>query len=227
MTEDPGRPTPGGGFRRDGGGLEFDRVANFSDAVYAIAMTLLVFDLRVPSHLPKDASTAELLRGLTGIESGAFGFFLGFTLLGRYWVAHHRFFRALGSIDGRLVSLNLVYLAMVAFMPFPVSLLSHFEANRFSFGLFALSMASISLLEAVMFGYAARRGHIRVAVSRAALRHEMVGACAPVAVMLLSLPLAFWNTTAALASWLLMWPIGVWLSRREPADYRLLRTPPS
>jgi uncharacterized membrane protein len=223
MTERDERPLPEGSFGRDDESLEFGRVVNFTDGVYAIAMTLLVFDLRVPPRLPHTAGTAELLASLTGLESGAFGFFLGFTLLGRYWVAHHGFFRALRSIDTRLMGLNLIYLACVAFMPFPISLISHFEANRFSFGLFAVSMATISLLEAVLFYYAARRGHIRMALSPEAVRHEMIGACAPVAIMLLSLPIALWSTTAALLSWLLTWPIGVWLKRHEPEDYRTLR----
>lgn len=223
--EEEERPLPTGSFARENAGLEFDRVANFSDGVYAIAMTLLVFDLRVPPHLAKDASLGEMLRSLTGIESGAFGFFLGFVLLGRYWMAHHDFFRALRSVDTRLIGLNLVYLAMVAFMPFPISMISHFEANGFSFALFALSMAAISLLEAILFYYAARSGHIRARLSEESVRHEMFTACAPVAVMILSLPLAaFWNTTAALTSWFLVWPIGVWLSRHAPPEYRAFRT---
>ena len=216
-----------GCFARDNTGLEFDRVVNFSDAIYAIAMTLLVIDLRLPAELPKDVSAAELFRALTAIETGAFGFFLGFVLLGRYWMAHHAFFSVLRSVDARLISLNLVYLAVVAFMPFPVSLISAFEANGISFGLFALSMAAISLLEVVMIHQAARRGHIRVPLSPAAVRHALIASGVPVLIMLLSLPIARWSTTAALLSWLLMWPTGVWINRREPEDFRLLRRPPS
>lgn len=58
-------------------------------------------------------------------------------LLGRYWLAHHQFFASLRSIDRKLIALNLVYLAFVAFMPFPVALISEFEQNPLAFYIFA------------------------------------------------------------------------------------------
>jgi len=119
-------------YRRHGEGLEFDRASFFTDAVYAIAMTLLVVELRVPG-----GSDADLAAGL-GEEAWAIvGFFFGFILLGRYWMAHHAFWASLATIDGRLVALNLVYLAFVAFIPWPVGLVSRHPHAFSAFALFA------------------------------------------------------------------------------------------
>lgn len=218
--DDPTPPRPAGAsFARENGGLEFDRVSFFSDAIYAIAMTLLVVDLRVPDLAP-DAGGVALFAALTNLESGVFGFFLGFLLLGRYWVAHHRFFRLLGRVDGRLISLNLLYLALVAFMPFPVSLLSQFSANVVSVVLFGLCMAAISLLELVMLRYAAAAGLTRRPPSAATLRFATLASGTPPLIMLASLPLAAWSPGLALLSWLLMIPVGRFIDRRQPADFR-------
>lgn len=206
-------------FERENRGLEFDRVSFFSDAIYAIAMTLLVVDLRAPD-LPEGAGASDLLAALTDLESGVFGFFLGFLLLGRYWIAHHHFFRLLGGIDGGLISLNLLYLAFVAFMPFPVSLISQYGGDAVSFVLFALSMATISLLELVMLLRAVRGGLTRVTPSREVLRYCVLASGSPAVIMLGSLPLALWSTTAALLSWLVMIPLGRWVDRIRPPGFR-------
>jgi uncharacterized membrane protein len=94
-------------------------VAFFTDAVFAIAMTLLIVTVQVrPLNGPIDAP-GTLLGAMTGLWPQIFSFFLAFLLLGRYWMAHHAFFSGLKSIDRRVVAWNLVYLAFVAFLPFP------------------------------------------------------------------------------------------------------------
>ncbi len=191
----------------------------FSDAIYAIAMTLLVVDLHVPKLAP-DAGGVALLAALTEVESGVFGFFLGFLLLGRYWIAHHRFFRLLGRVDARLISLNLLNLALVAFMPFPVSLLSEFSVNVVSVVLFGLCMSAISLLELVMLRYAVRAGLTRRRPSASSLRFATLASGTPPLIMLVSLPLAAWSPSLTLLSWLMMIPLGRMIDRREPADFR-------
>jgi uncharacterized membrane protein len=133
-------------FRRHGSGLEFDRVSFFTDAVYAIAMTLLVVDLGIPHVGDAPGALADALAGET---AGIIGFFIGFIVLGRYWLAHHQFFSILASVDTRLIGLNLVYLAFVAFSPFPVGLISDYEGDSLSFLIFAGTMAMISGLESL------------------------------------------------------------------------------
>lgn len=211
MSDEPGEAP--GRYLREGAGLEFDRVSFFSDAVYAIAMTLLVVELHVP-----DVATAALWPAIRDEWYGIFGFFLGFLLLGRYWLAHHRFFGSLKSIDQRMVAVNLVYLALVAFCPFPIGLISAYEAAPSAFFVFAAVMAGISTLEAVLFWMAVRGGHLRRRMRPATVRFGLTAALLPVGVMLASLPIALWSTTAALLSWMAAIPINLWMERRTPGD---------
>ena len=105
-------------------------------------------------------------------------------------------------------------------MPFPVALLSEYERNPVSFFLFAGCMATVSLLELVMFLWAARRGHLRFEATPEVVRFGVVASGIPVLVMLASFPLALWNTTLALLSWLILFPLAVLTHRRVPRPLR-------
>ncbi len=133
-------------------------------------------------------------------------------------MAHHQFFAGLVRVDRSLMNLNLIYLAFVAFAPFPVALISSYEEDPTAFVLFALVMAAISGMEVAMFLYAAWRGYFRRPISPALMQFWIIGSGAPVAVMLLSIPLAFASTSLALLSWLIMFPLGFYLNRRAPPD---------
>lgn len=98
--------------------LEFGRVVNLSDAVFAIALTLLVFTL--------DASAVSLDR-ITGVfvdqTGGLIAFVLSFAVIANFWWIHHRFLSNLGRFESGLILLNLMLLGAVALIPFPTSLL--------------------------------------------------------------------------------------------------------
>lgn len=210
------RSLPRGTHARDGDGLEFERVSFFSDAVYAIAMTLLVVELRVPALLGNAADPQAMLAALNEEFPVMLSFFIGFLLIGRYWLAHHQFWSGLRAVDARLIGINLVYLAFIAFLPFPVGLIGRYEANPISFLIFATCMALISGLEVVMFAYAARKDLTRAPVSAAVYRYGLIASGAPVVLFVLSMPVAFINTTLALCCWLLMIPWSAFLRQRAP-----------
>jgi uncharacterized membrane protein len=221
---DPTRPPPpAGSYFRGDRGLEFDRVSIFSDAVFAISLTLLVVALKVPDVPDGETDAAALAAALQVLAPNMLGFFLGFALLGRYWLAHHEFFAGLRSIDKSLIRLNLIYLAFVAFMPFPVAILSEYERNEVSYLLFAVALAVVSLLEMVMFVLAVARRHTREEVSPATLRFGLIASGAPVAAMLLSIPAALVDTDYALAIWLALLPVGAVINRLDPEGRRRRR----
>lgn len=201
-------------FEREGRGLEFDRVSFFTDAIYAIAMTLLVVDLKLPETAPDLNQPGNLLQAIGDVRWQIFGFFLGFLLIGRYWLMHHMLFAKLKSIDQTLVKVNLAGLGFVAFSPFSVMLISRYEDNWVAFLIFAGNLAMISGLKLVLLILAARRGHFADQPASFQLRHDVIDAAIPVAVMLLSLPLAAISTSAALLSWLLIIPFSAFTDRR-------------
>lgn len=206
-------------------GLEFERVAFFTDAVFAIAMTLLIVSIDAPRLVADSMDPQILWQELRDMLPEFFSFFLAFLLLGRYWMAHHELFAALKGVDRSLIAGNLVYLAFVAFLPFPTELVGRYESNPVSVVCFALCLAAISGMESVLFRIAYRHDLLARAISPEEYRVGMIQSSTPVALFLISIPIAFWNPTVALLSWLLAIPLGILLDRRTHVDSRAIMAP--
>jgi uncharacterized membrane protein len=114
-------------------GRELDRIVFFSDAVFAIAITILVLDIRVPDGL----SPAELPAEVLGLWPKYLSYVVSFLVLAIYWQAHHRVFRPIRGYDGTLVWLNFLFLMAVAFLPFPTSLLGEYGREQVSVVIYA------------------------------------------------------------------------------------------
>ena len=102
--------------------LDLDRLIFFSDGVFAIAITLLALDLRLPPG--DDVSTsADLTRAILRTAPRFLSFFISFQVIGVFWLAHHRIFGLIGRFERGLAMLNLLFLLCIVFMPFPTSIL--------------------------------------------------------------------------------------------------------
>lgn len=104
------------------GDLALDRLVFFSDAVFAIAVTLLVLDIHVPS-LPHMVSIEESWGAFADLTPSFFAFVLSFLVIGRFWMGHHERFRSLRHFDQRLMWPNMIYLLAIAYMPFATAFL--------------------------------------------------------------------------------------------------------
>jgi uncharacterized membrane protein len=123
---------------KDGGSLHpqvlLERLTFFSDAVFAIAMTLLVIEVRLP-HL-HERSDQALGQALLNIYPNYVGFVVSFLVIGRFWVGHHRVMGMLAATSERLVWRNLFFLMAVAFMPFPTAVFSEYASLRVGVGVY-------------------------------------------------------------------------------------------
>lgn len=99
------------------------RVEAFSDGVFAIAITLLVLEIRVPSSDQID-DPAKLIRALGALWPSYVGYLLSFVTIGIIWANHHNLFRLVGRVSHGLVLANLLLLLTVGFVPFPTALLA-------------------------------------------------------------------------------------------------------
>jgi TMEM175 potassium channel family protein len=188
-------------YERSGTGLEFDRAAFFSDAVYAIAMTLLVIGIGFP-HV----RDSELGSKLASLDSEIISFFLGFVILGFYWISHHSLMAQLRAVDTTFLAINLLYLAVVAFLPFPTSVVGSNGSVPLAIVLFACSLAAISIFEVALYVCAHRHDLLTRRPSDAQYRHDIAAGLIPGIVFLASMPLAFVTTNLALVSWILILP---------------------
>ena len=202
-----------------------DRLQFFSDAVFAIAMTLLVIDITVPEV--KNASGKTLWIALVEDWPALLAYALSFLVISLSWRGHHNKFRFIKRYDARLISINLLLLFFIAFVPFPTSVLSEYGDVAPAVVLYAATVAVITLAQAAAWLYAYRAGLTDESVDAAffgwVLRNEL---STPI-VFLLSIPVAFlWNPRAAMLFWILSWPVSVILGAYEPKD-RASRSPGS
>jgi uncharacterized membrane protein len=97
--------------------FQVERIAFFSDAVFAIAITLMVIEVR-PPRLPENADTREAVMALLEMLPQFFGVLLSFFLIAVFWHRHHQLMRHVGNYDGRMIRLNFLLLASVVLLPF-------------------------------------------------------------------------------------------------------------
>lgn len=110
------------GGEAENGGNATARIEAFSDGVFAIAITLLVLEIRVP-HVEEGASLPGALLALWPSYSG---YAISFLQIGVIWANHHNRFRFVKRSDHVLLFLNIVFLMCVAFIPFPTALLAEY-----------------------------------------------------------------------------------------------------
>jgi uncharacterized membrane protein len=201
--------------RFERGSEEFGRVLAFSDGLFAIAMTLLIVAVTVPT-LTDAGSVDELADALNDKSAEFVSFFISFAVIGRYWVAHHQFFGRLAAMDGGLIAINLVYLAFIAFLPFPTDLLGTYFENPLSVAIYAVNVAIVSGLEVVLFRHAHRRGLFRDEMPEEIYRWGAIQSASPVLFFLLSVPVAFASTEIAVACWFLGLPFAIITQRWAP-----------
>jgi uncharacterized membrane protein len=203
--------------RRDDA-FEFERAGFFTDAVFAIAMTLLVVAIAVPT-LRHASSSSDLLDALDGKASEIVAFFIGFSVLGNYWLANHRFLGYLDGVSSTFLGVMLVYLGCVAWLPFPTALLGAYVENPIAVVLFAASASAVSGLEAILLRRSVRDGLFHQVVPQPAYRFALRASLLPIAFFVLSVPLAFVSTAVAISVWFLTFPGELLLERWKPASY--------
>ena len=135
-----------------GGPVDADRVLAFSDAIFAIAITLLTLKLEVRPGLHGSAFTRELRDLLPSL--GAYA--LSYLILAQLWLVHHRIFSVIARVDNPILTRNLAFLGLIAIMPFPVRLLSDYHDRPLAVAVYALTFILALLLQRALWTYATR-----------------------------------------------------------------------
>jgi uncharacterized membrane protein len=209
--------TPKGALKRyERGSEEFSRTLTLSDGVFAIAMTLLVVGIALPT-ISDSSSASDLLDALNDLSESIISFFISFAVIARYWTAHQEQFSMLARMDRGFVGLNLVYLAFIAFLPFPTDMLGNYFQNPISIVTYAINVSIVSGMEVVLFRRAQRAGLLARELPEDVYRWGVLVSTAPVAFFILSTPIAFLSTEAAVGFWLLALPFQLLvLNRHKP-----------
>lgn len=134
-------------------GKQLERVVFFSDAVFAIAITLLSLELKIAP------GPAPFWERLGQSSAKIFGFIITFAIVGTYWWVHNRIFSRVRAIDGGGVALNLLNLALIAALPFPTALFSeHAGVGEVQF--YAGTICLCGLAQFALWRYLVARGFV-------------------------------------------------------------------
>lgn len=190
--------------------MGLERLVFFSDAVFAIAITLLALEIRLPVEAT-NLTNQNLLAVLLSIWPKYLSFIISFLVIGNFWIAHHRRFSLLTRYDNRLLVLNLLMLMSIAFIPFPTAIISE-NGNRTATIFYALAIIVTGLLSALLWWYTAWENRlIDKSVDKQEVRRNLLSILTTPAVFLLSIGLAFINPDLGKFSWILTAPAALML----------------
>jgi uncharacterized membrane protein len=190
-----------------------ERLIFFTDAVVAIAMTLLAFDLRIPD-LTRVISNGAAIAALWGkpYRLGYLAFLISFVVIGNHWRAHHRLFRNVSRLDARIISLNMVWLLMIVIMPFATRVLSGTGAFGIRFGLYAVIQVIAMLTALLMSRHVRANALLRPGAPGSGTRYDDATLLTVATMFAISIPVAF-VTQWAFAVWVATVPAARLISR--------------
>jgi uncharacterized membrane protein len=181
-----------------------DRIINLSDGVFAIAITLLVLDIRVP-NIPENMVTGELPTALLSLWPKYLGYFLSFVGISVFWSIHHSIFRPIRAYDRVLLYLNFLFLMMVAFVPFPTSLLGEYGDHQLPVAIYAATLTVGRLLLTTIHWYSTRDDRLlEEAQDPSTVRFFLIRGLMIPTIFLLSIVVSFLSVSAAIWMWFVM-----------------------
>ena len=123
------------------GSFTKNRVEAFTDGIFAIIVTLLILEIKVP-HLGQQESVAELLASIVALSPKFISWVISFLTICIIWMNHHRVFDMFKGINVGLFWLNTHLLLWVCFLPFPTALLGDYPRNPLAVAFYGIAMAA-------------------------------------------------------------------------------------
>jgi uncharacterized membrane protein len=183
-----------------------DRLVFFSDAVIAIAMTLLAIDLPVPSVPAGQLRTnAGLWNAFANNWSNQyFPFLLSFVVIAAYWRTHHHMFRYVARLGPGVVQLNFAFLLMIVLLPFVTRVLGADGSHQIGVVLYAAAIALVATILGVLALLLRRGGLLTDDAPPDALRYTVRANFLAAAMFAVTIPVAFVDSSLAKWLWLIL-----------------------
>ena len=180
--------------------MNHTRLDQLSDGIFAIVMTILVFDIKIPAiwgPIDNMGLWVQIKQLLPLLLSYVLSFFLLFT----YWRAHHFFISIYAkNIDSMLTNINALFFMLISLVPFSTSILGGYIKNELSIIIFSIHIILIGLTLYWMRRYVLFSEHIKnPEISKREIRGSTIRTLAPVFFAIVAIPLCFWSIQASLA----------------------------
>jgi uncharacterized membrane protein len=187
-----------------GAGFETTRIEALADGIFAVAMTLLVLDVKLPDSEVYGSNQA-LIDRLLSLEHVYVMYLVSFIVLGMFWVGHHAHFHYIRYVDHTLLWINLIFLFGITSVPFGTDLLGSHNKLTFPYLYFGSKVLVLSGLLIAQLVYLRRHPELAqpsltADVARRIVKRMAIFALVPV----LSMLAVFYNTRLALYLYFLL-----------------------
>jgi uncharacterized membrane protein len=187
-----------------------DNLINFSDAVFAIAITLLVIDIKLPEGL-HGGGGHYLLSALVDLWPSYLSYIISFVVIAVYWYNYHKIIYYAAEADNKIAFLNIVFLFTVTIMPFTASMLGRYGEESVAVAIYAASVAVGNAVLFLLWRHILRKYLLAdKALSKRNVDYLYMRAGFPIVVALISMVLAIFSPFVA-TIFLLLDPVSLWL----------------
>ncbi|OGI95535.1 hypothetical protein A2917_03220 [Candidatus Nomurabacteria bacterium RIFCSPLOWO2_01_FULL_42_17] len=168
------------------------RLDQLSDGIFAIVMTILVFQIHIPA-IWGPIDNQSLWREIIKLLPVFLTYILSFALLFTYWRAHHFFVSIYAkNVDSMLININALFFMLISLVPFSASILGQFSKNELSVIIFGIHIILIGLCLYWMRRYVLFSPHIKnPEISQHEIRGSTIRTLVPVIFALIAIPLCF------------------------------------
>ncbi len=179
--------------------MKTDRLMTLADGIFAIVMTLLVFEMRVPE------TAADLSGELRDLVPSFLSFIISFVILGIYWVGHHAQFQFITQSDQNLMWLNILFLMCISLVPFSAGMLGRHGDEQLGVVVYGANLIVVALSHCAMWYYATRKHRLVAAdldasLIRLGIRLSLI----PIVLYLLAIGLSFVSSTMSIVVYALV-----------------------
>ncbi len=183
-----------------------ERLLALSDGVVAIALTLLVLQLKVPAaaQVTDPSSAADLAAQLGRGGDQLASYVISYYVIAQFWLVHYRVFRQVGGQREGLAWWNFAFLLTITLMPFTSDLLGRYSANPLAVDIFGLNLLLASLATQATLAFGRRKGLLSARTTTRDTRAARARSGASILVIALSIGIAWFSTGAAKYCWLLL-----------------------
>jgi uncharacterized membrane protein len=181
--------------------------------VFAIAITFLAIDIRVP-QLAENLIASQLSNEIVGLAPKLISFLITFYIIGSYWISYHRTLHIIKRYDRGLIFFNLLFLMFIVLLPFPNDLIGKYPTQQISAIIYAVLLSATGVCMSLLWIYASK-GHrlIDKTLRPDFIKHLTTRLFISPSIFLISIPFSFFNPIYAIAIWICASPIGSYYER--------------
>jgi uncharacterized membrane protein len=183
------------------------RLLALSDGVIAVAITLLVLDIRPPDGFG-EMNDAQLWAALLALGPRIFAYLLSFMVIASFWLSHRATFNRIDKTDSGLIWINMIFLLTVGLVPFTTNLIAE-SGGTLTTAIYAGTMMVSGLALAWMWGHARRNQLIDPSVTKEEFTQQLQRTVLIALVFAVSVPLSLTHSDFAKLFWLLIIPINI------------------